>query len=347
MEEVLKRINSAATGQMGNRGIARICGVTFLLDGKRYRVFENFRSRTTSVRDLVHHGRMGIKPFRIGAAMNEVLELIEKVEAGGCWNPSLWTGLRELDEHVGGFVPGELWVIGGRSSMGKSALMWHFLERICVNGGAPAMVVTGERIFSETLWRRVFSRAGLKIPGTAPGWVPGKPEIEAIRSAAQALKEARLFVNDRGAVGLNELYWHLRSSKGKGRIELLVVDDFTLLKGEKISANLKELARKLKVAVLALCGLERETDGRKRGIPHLEDLGNCGSLVEDADKVLLLHFPAHDEEDEGERRRLAGEARIYVRKNEEGECGSLLLKFDGALRKFSDWDCPSWDGNSW
>ena len=277
--------------------------------------------------------------------MKEMLGEIESAAVNDMWDRSLWSGLRELDRHAGGLEPGVLWVVGGWPSMGKTSLMWHFLETICLGGDVPSMLVAKDCLSPEAVFRHVIRRAGVRMLATKE-WKPDRFEVEKIRKAAGAMGEARLWLHRTDSVeigGLCELVKYLKVREG---IRLLVIDGFSLIEGEDLPSVLKNLAEELSVTILMTCGMKCGPEDRQeelKGVPFLSDLRHCAGLAEMADKVLLVNRPVCHATSLQERKRLEGKIEIYVRKNTTGECGSLVLKFDESLRTFSGWDYPSWD----
>ena len=204
------------------------------------------------------------------------------------------TGLADMDQAIGGFLPGDMVVIAGRPGMGKSSLAAQIGCSVAENGQA-VVVISLEMTAEEYARRELCARADVDsrfirrndvtdreiqrmanilpdIPDLYRCWAPSGATLSQIR--AIALLEAR-----------------------RGTLGLLVIDHIGLIKGDRtmrdryqevqeISKSIKQLAKELQIPIVCLCQLNREADGKQ---PTLAMLRESGSIEQDADMVLFLH----------------------------------------------------------
>lgn len=287
---------------------------------------------------------MKANPLRTETAINRVMERLRHIDTGEAWGPELQTEFRDLDKITGGLKVGDLWVIGGRPSMGKSSLMWNIVENICVDGGTPTIIVTQDGPVEELLWRLVFSRAALPLLKDGQCWLPNESSRLQLEKAALAVRRAKLFVDDRNVISLDELFRNARTLKKDEDLGLLMIDDFHSLKGREKGAALKELAKELQIPVLVLCDLNRGPEERRTtiGVPYLGDMRTIGALERNADKVVLIYRPSYYAESLEEQDQCGDTLKLHLRKNLRGEIGSMLLNFDKTIRRYSSLEGCSW-----
>lgn len=213
-------------------------------------------------------------------------------------SPVLSTGFRALDGLAGGMGRGNLWILGGRPGMGKTALA----QCIALN---VAWQQESAAFFSLEMSRAELSARSLASESGVPSTGPLPPDARAaLREAADRIRRLPLWIDDTPGLQLAELQRRARAlaarSRAKGRrLALIVVDYLQLLSvphiaGRKrsdeiaeVSTSLKALARQLDCAVLALAQLNRESERDSRR-PRMTDLRDCGQIEQDADWVGIL-----------------------------------------------------------
>lgn len=245
------------------------------------------------------------------------------------------TGIQQLDNVVGGFYPGQLWIIGGRTSMGKSSLAQQIALNLATNGVFTAYLPI-EDSPKEIKERWVVMRSNVArrhIEG-------GMHEIEneqAIR-ATNALEDIPLFLIDR------EIEWQ----KIKARIEIakfrnpllrvVFIDYLGVIRHSRyknrwdniaeITADAKYLAGKLGIAVVLLCQINRQTEGRRDHKPSMGDLRDSGSVEQDADVILLIYRQSYYDKTANPT------AIVSVAKQRNGPTGACELEFDKDTLRF-------------
>ncbi len=254
----------------------------------------------------------------IAQAVAETHELIKQASERETALAGISTGYAGLDRMTGGLQPRQLWLVGARPSMGKTALGLGIAVRAAACG-ANVLFWSGEMTEHE-LTRRLEAAATL-LPTTAlftahrwpdgaaprPGECP--PPISAqdwdrIVRAGSAAAKLPLVFDTRPSVTVAALRSRARKMKRAGKLDLLVVDYVGLLRARdrtdsrglyervtEISQDLKSLAASLDVPVVALAQLNRGNESREDKTPQLSDLRDSGALEQDSHVVMFLHRP--------------------------------------------------------
>ncbi|OGC45430.1 replicative DNA helicase [candidate division WWE3 bacterium RBG_19FT_COMBO_34_6] len=245
------------------------------------------------------------------------------------------TGLKTLDRMLSGLQRENLVILAARPSVGKSSMALNIAQHASVNHNI------GVAIFSLEMGKEAIVDRLISSQGDIDNWriTTGNLEpddFEKYGIAAGELSEAPIFIDDTPGQGVLEMRTKARRLLLDNKIELIIVDYLQLVRSQKqesrvqevsdISQALKNLARELKVPVLALSQLSRAVEqrgGEKR--PQLSDLRDSGSIEQDADIVIFLYRP--DEEDREN-------AKLIVAKHRNGPTGEIDLYFKADRTRF-------------
>lgn len=278
----------------------------------------------------------------VGVVVKEILNDIGKAKEGLCTGIS--TGLEELDRLLQGLRPQKMIVIAGRTGEGKTALA---LE-IALHAGVKqysTLFVSLEMDKTELGHRWIASKAQIDSRKLTDNDPFTDDETRRISKAAGILNGARLFVSDSPSQSLMDISACARRLKQRNNLELLVVDYLGLIemsqgKNEnttdavgRISRGLKMLAKELKIPVIVLHQLNRESAKENRE-PKLHDLRSSGAIEQDADTVILLHSGMSEEDTEG---HIVG----IVAKNRGGPRGRVTFYYN---KKWNKFDCVAKTG---
>lgn len=269
-------------------------------------------------------------------------KMIRAFESGVEVNPVIPTHLSSLNENLGGFGRGEMIVVAGRPSMGKTALAMNFVDHISVNRGLPSIVFSLETEADQLFRNLVTSRAQVNQRRFVNGR-PQQGDEERVYAAAAQIGNADIVVHDNPAITLTGIRMvSTRLARQFGQLGLIVVDYLQLMTGTKaenrqqevatLSRGLKVLARQLDVPVIAVCQLSRAVEFRNPPRPRLSDLRESGAIEQDADKVLLVYREDYYEEKDDNR----GRAELIVAKNRIGETGATYAMFIREQMRFAD-----------
>lgn len=242
------------------------------------------------------------------------------------------TGFADLDEQLSGLQRGALYVLGGRPSMGKTALAIA-IAMAAATDGAPALFQSLEMSHLEVAMRILAMAARVDLARLRTGRL-GAPDWPKISHAVGLWAERSLFIDDNPRLTTLELRAKARRMLSREGLGLIVVDYVQLMVGadraenrqvevSKISRDLKVLARELNVPVLALSQLSREVERRADKRPMLADLRESGSLEQDADVVLFVYRDEVYDTTSADR----GTAEVIVAKHRNGPTGRCRLAF--------------------
>ena len=287
---------------------------------------------------------------RSGAAWRSmedcVQETLDGVEAA--FRGEAHTGLSvypiALDRKIGGLKRGNLIIVAGRPSMGKTSLAAQFA--ICAaEAGATVAEVSLEMSATENTRRKLAIKGeNLSVTGLSNGHI-SNAGWTSLAQAAERLSGLNLFMLDDGHVTIENLCSRVRALKRQQGLDLLIIDYLQLLSVTKksenrvvdmseISRSLKLLAKELAIPIVALSQLNRSCENRKAGDqrPLLSDLRESGAIEQDADIVIMLYRDEVYREDSID----AGKAELLVRKNRNGPIGEVLVGWDGKRTAFFD-----------
>ena len=254
------------------------------------------------------------------------------------------TGFIDLDRRTTGFQKGDLIVIAGRPSMGKTALALNIVESAAIRTKLAAVVFSME-MSSEQLTMRFMSSVGaIDVHKIRTGKLDDN-DWPRFTSALSLLNESKIFLDDSGDLTPTELRARCRRLKREHDIGLVVVDYLQLMhvpgtsenratEISEISRSLKALARELSVPVVALSQLNRSLEARSEKRPMLSDLRESGAIEQDADVILFIYR----DEVYNEQSPHKGEAEIIIGKQRNGPTGKVTLTFQGPMARFRNHD---------
>jgi replicative DNA helicase len=268
----------------------------------------------------------------------EVLKSIERAATDGA-RDAVPTGLRSIDRKTGGFFRGQLIIIAGRPSMGKTAIAMTILKGAAQRGYTTA-IVSCESPTNSLVLRMLSSASGIENRDLRRGALTDR-DYPMITYAAGQISHLPIYLYDR------ERNWEaikamLRALKIKQpELSLVAIDYIQLLQLRtredrwqqmgQISSEAKELALELDLPFVLLSQISRDVEKRQDKRPNMSDLRESGNLEQDADVIGLLYRPHYYKSDE-----LPDEAEINIAKNRDGATGIMELRFNEQTASFSD-----------
>ena len=273
--------------------------------------------------------------------------LIDKIDE---WhsNPDalrgLPTGFTDFDKITGGLRAGDLVIVAGRPSMGKTTLAVNMAEYAAVNPNRRASVaIFSMEMPSEQLMTRMLSSiGGVNLGALRSGRISDEDWVR-VTGATSQLSDARIFIDETPGLTPTDLRARARRVKREHGLDLVVVDYLQLMQvpGTKenrateiseISRGLKALAKELAIPVIALSQLNRSVEQREHKKPVMSDLRESGAIEQDADIILLIYR----EEVYDKNTTKKGIAEIDIAKHRNGEIGTFLLTFQGMYSRFAN-----------
>ena len=317
-------------------------------------------------------GRSG-REVSLADAARAALQAAQKAYKLGGKLDGIATGLTDLDKQLGGGLGNsDLVILGGRPSMGKTALATKIALNVA--RGTPGIDPdTGEvtdaeprhvHFFSlemsgEQLANRLLSDlSGISSNKIRRGELSDN-DFRVIMDAERQLSQMPMTIEETGGISIGALSAKARREKRKNGTGLIVVDYLQLMQAgnpgrgnrvqeiTEITVGLKALAKELNIPILALSQLNRGLEKQEDKRPQLSDLRESGSIEQDADVVLFVYReeyywlrtnPRPDDEDvlwQCEYEKVAGLAECIIGKQRHGSIGIVKLAFDGALTRFS------------
>jgi len=328
--EVSTEIADGALNRMGKE-------VGQLLDEAESKIFQIAEAGAKT-----RQGFMEIQPL-----LTQVMERIDLLYHKD--NPSditgIPTGYRDLDRDTSGLQPGDLVIIAGRPSMGKTALALNIAEHVAVENKLPVAIFSMEMSGSQLAMRLLGSIGRLDQHKLRTGRL-SDDDWNRLTNAVGKLHDAPILVDESGALNALELRARARRlHRQYGALGLIVVDYLQLMQasseGEnrateisEISRSLKSLAKELKVPVVALSQLSRAVEqrtGPKR--PIMSDLRESGAIEQDADLILAIYREEVYTPDTPDK----GMAEIIILKQRNGPIGTVKLTFLGEYTRFENY----------
>jgi len=245
------------------------------------------------------------------------------------------TGFRDLDNTLAGMQNSNLLILAARPGVGKSALALNIAQSVTVKENLPVGIFSLEMSKEELVDRLLVSQADIDAWRLKTGRLD-EDDFTKLSEAMGILAEAPLYIDDTPALSILEMRTKARRLMAEHNLRLLIVDYLQLMRSSReresrvwevsdISQGLKNLARELKIPVLAVSQLSRAVEQRGRKRPQLADLRESGSIEQDADVVMFLW--REDEED-------IENIELEVSKHRNGPLRRLKLRFRGDRIKF-------------
>ena len=252
------------------------------------------------------------------------------------------TGFRPLDKLLGGLQSSDLIIIAARPGMGKTSLAMTMALHAAKYHKKCVAIFSLEMSNEQLVQRLLSQEARIDSQRLRLGQIKDE-EWERLAQASGTLSECAIYIDDSAAIAPFELRTKARRLHARNPIDLLIVDYMQLMHGgtrtenrvqeiSLISRSLKQLARELRVPVVALSQLSRQVENRADKHPQLSDLRESGSIEQDADVVMFVYREEVYKEDT-ENQNLA---EIVVAKHRHGPTGSVNLYFEKEFTAFRE-----------
>jgi replicative DNA helicase len=261
------------------------------------------------------------------------------------------TGFHDLDQRTAGLQPGDLIIIAGRPSMGKTAFALNIAEHVALHPSVamPVAIFSMEMSGSQLAMRMLSSIAKVDAHKLRTGRLSDE-EWAQLTDATGKLHEAKIHVDETAALNALEVRARARRLKREySKLGLIIVDYLQLMsassQGEnrateisEISRSMKALAKELEVPVIALSQLSRAVEQRNDRRPMMSDLRESGAIEQDADVILFIY---RDEVYFPDKEETKGRAEIIIGKQRNGPIGRIDLTFLGRFTRFANFQDPN------
>ena len=253
------------------------------------------------------------------------------------------TGYNEFDKLTAGLQGGELIIIAGRPSMGKTTLALNIAENAAIGAKVPTAIFSMEMPSQQLAFRMISSLGRVDQTHLRTGRFPDE-DWSRINTAVQLMSEAPIFIDDSAGLSPTEIRARSRRLHREHGLGLIVIDYLQLMHvpGSKenrateiseISRSLKALAKELSLPVIALSQLNRSVEQRTDKRPVMSDLRESGAIEQDADLIVFIYREEVYNQDTPRK----GLADISIAKQRNGPIGDFPLTFVGRYTKFENW----------
>ncbi|EHP38293.1 replicative DNA helicase [Cupriavidus basilensis OR16] len=295
---------------------------------------------------IAEEGSRGQKGFQeIQPLLTQVVERIDELyhRDSSTDVTGVPTGFIDLDRMTSGMQAGDLIIVAGRPSMGKTAFSLNIGEHVAVEQGLPVAVFSMEMAGTQLAMRMLGSVGRLDQHRLRTGRLLDE-DWPRLTHAIQRMNDAQLFIDETPALTSMELRARSRRlARQCGQLGLIVIDYLQLMSGSgggenrateisEISRSLKGLAKELNCPVIALSQLNRSLEQRPNKRPVMSDLRESGAIEQDADVILFIYRDEVYNPDSQDK----GTSEIIIGKQRNGPIGTVRLTFLGQFTKFDN-----------
>ena len=331
------------------------------LENDGQKIIENYEKLLF---DLAEKGSFSSSLVKFDEAMRQTIEMASnayKNEEGIVGVP---TGLRDLDDRLGGLHKSDLIIIAGRPSMGKTALAtniaFNAAKKIQENAEKSSVAFFSLEMSSEQLSTRILAeQSRIKSNDIRRGKI-SEEQFDKFIETSKDISELPLYIDETPAITIAALSNRARRIKRLYGLDMVVIDYIQLMRASnsnngrvqeisEITQGLKALAKELAVPVLALSQLSRAVEQRDDKKPQLSDLRESGSIEQDADVVMFVYREAYylqgkeprpatveHAEWQAKMNEISHLAELIIQKQRHGPTGNVMLEFEAMFTKFKD-----------
>lgn len=319
--------------------------ITMSLNPEGRDVDEILAHSERAVMAINEHNSEGKRGFRkldniLSEVTNKLADLFS--DQSGTEVTGVKTYYPNMDRVLSGLQRGDLIIVAGRPSMGKTTLAVNIAENVVFRSELPVAIFSMEMGADQLVNRIVSSQGRINAQRLRTGRL-SDDEWQAFSETVQRIEEKPLYIDDSSNLTITDLCSRARRLVTKvGPLGLIVVDYIQLMRGlstkggdnrnselSEISRGLKALAKELNCPVICLSQLNRSVDSRDNKRPLMSDLRESGAIEQDADVIMFIYREwVYNKEQDPKR------AEVIVRKQRNGPVGTLLMSFTGENTRF-------------
>jgi replicative DNA helicase len=320
----------------------QISGNAFATDGRSATELVDEAERL--VFEIAERGARGRAGFRsLKQILPDAVDRIDVLHQSDGDITGISTGYTEFDKLTAGLQSGDLVIIAGRPSMGKTTLAVNIAENAAIGSKVPTAIFSMEMPSQQLAFRMISSLGRVDQSHLRTGRFPDE-DWSRINTAVQLMSDAPLFIDDTPGLSPTEIRARSRRLQREHGLGLIVVDYLQLMQvpGNKenrateiseISRSLKGLAKELELPIIALSQLNRSVEQRTDKRPVMSDLRESGAIEQDADVIIFIYREEVYNQDTPRK----GIADISIAKQRNGPIGDFPLTFVGRYTKFENW----------
>ena len=319
-----------------------IAGSAFTNDGRSAaEVLDDAEKMVFAIADKGTRGKKGFKSLK--DILPAAVDRIDTLHQSDGDITGISTGYNEFDKLTAGLQPGDLIIVAGRPSMGKTTLAVNIAENAAIGSKVPTAIFSMEMPSQQLAFRMISSLGRVDQTHLRTGNFPDE-DWSRINTAVQLMSEAPIYIDDTPSLSPGEIRARARRLQREHGLGLIVIDYLQLMQvpGNKenrateiaeISRGLKALAKELSCPVIALSQLNRSVEQRTDKRPVMSDLRESGAIEQDADLILFIYREEVYNQDTPRK----GIADIAIAKQRNGPIGDFPLTFVGRYTKFENW----------
>lgn len=285
------------------------------------------------------------KDSHINAVLDRCVDRIQFLQDSKGQLAGLASGFIDIDKSTNGFEPGDLVIVAGRPSMGKSVFAQNLAEHCAIDLGLPTLIISCEMSDGQFGNRMIASRGRISLSALRGTTALTEDQWGRLSFARGAMHDCPLYIEDSTIYSTVAAirYKAEEIKRRNGKIGLIVIDYLQLMQSAKshdrkdlevgeITRALKFLAKDLGTVVVAISQLSRKVEERTDKRPMMSDLRESGAIEQDADVIMLLYRDEYYRPDSPDK----GTAEVIVAKNRNGEVGTHRLAFIGEYQRFEN-----------
>jgi len=319
-----------------------ISGAAFTSDGRTAsEIVDEAERLVFEIAESGSRGRSGFKALK--HILPEAVDRIDVLHQSDGDITGISSGYNEFDKLTAGLQDGDLIIVAGRPSMGKTTLAVNIAENAAIGSQVPTAIFSMEMPSQQLAFRMISSLGRVDQTHLRTGRFPDE-DWSRINTAVQLMSEAPIFIDDTPALSPTEIRARARRLQREHGLGLIVIDYLQLMAvpGSKenrateiseISRSLKALAKELSLPVIALSQLNRSVEQRTDKRPVMSDLRESGAIEQDADMIVFIYREEVYNQDTPRK----GIADIAIAKQRNGPIGDFPLTFVGRYTKFENW----------
>lgn len=279
----------------------------------------------------------------VGSIVVDSYDLIEKRWKNKDELVGVASGFYDLDNMTSGFQKSDLIIVAARPSMGKTAFCLNIAQTVGIHSKRPVAIFSLEMSKEQLVQRMLCSEAEIDAQRVRSGNMQSD-DWPKLTSAMHEMGDSPIFIDDSPGVSVMDIRAKCRRLSMEHKdLGLVIIDYLQLMEGtdrkqdrvqeiSSISRGLKNLARELKVPIIALSQLSRAVEQRQNKLPMLSDLRESGSIEQDADIVMFIYRDEYYNPESEDK----GKAKIIIAKQRNGPVGDLDLLFQKNITKFKN-----------
>lgn len=312
---------------------ATVSEMAFMPDGEIKEILDKTESFVFSIsQDQLTRGFIPVKD-----ALAESFDRLDELHKRGAGLRGVTTGFFDLDAKLSGMQDSNLLILAARPGQGKTAFVLNVAQYVATHEGQPVGFFSLEMSKEELVDRLLVAQADVDAWRLKTGRL-SEDDFSRLSEAMGELAEAPLFIDDTPGISIMEMRTKARRLQHEKGLKLLVADYLQLVDPGRrfdnrvqevsmVSQSLKNLARELRIPVLAVSQLSRAVEARGSKVPQLADLRESGAIEQDADVVMFLYRT----DDEVSEEMLT---KLLIAKHRNGPLGEIDVLFRGDRIRF-------------